>query len=358
MTANKPRSGAGGADPAGRAGAPPAIEVDELTKRYEPDGVQALAGVSFSVAAGEIFGYLGRNGAGKSTTVRILATLARATSGRARVQGLDVAAEPAAVRLHLGVVLQESALDELMSGREHLVLAGRLAGLGKRGSRDRAGDLLEVFGLTAAAGRITARYSGGMRRRLGIALALIRRPPVLFLDEPTTGLDPQSRRALWEQIRALRSEGSTVFLTTQYLAEADELSDRVAIVHGGVIAAVGTPAQLKDQLGTTTIRARTTNPQAQRRVVESTAATPDPHDGDWVRLTVDGDQREVLARLSRVAAMEGDVDRVEVLAPTLEDVFVNVTGTEIEGTSDSDAGGGLAVARRTQGVTSASGSRL
>src|SRR5215218_8866483 len=211
----------------------PAIEVHDLAKRYEPAGVDALTDVSFSVAEGEIFGLLGRNGAGKSTTVRILTTLLRPTGGWARILGIDVVAEPAAVRHLLGVALQDAALDELMTGREHLVLAAQVGGMRTDAAKSRADELLETFGLTAAADRIAARYSGGMRRRLDVSMALVRNPRVLFLDEPTTGLDPQSRRALWDLIRDLRDKGATIFLTTQYLAEADELADRVSVVHDG-----------------------------------------------------------------------------------------------------------------------------
>ena len=218
---------------------PLAVEVRNLEMRYEQAGVQALADVSFGVEEGEIFAYLGRNGAGKSTTVRILTTLLQPTGGHALVCGFDVGTQPAEVRRVIGVALQEAALDDLMTGREHLVLAARLVGLGKVESRQRAEELLEVFGLRVATDRVAARYSGGMRRRLDVTMAMIRRPDVLFLDEPTTGLDPQGRRALWALVRDLRDEGSTVFLTTQNLDEADVLAARVAIVHEGRIASHG-----------------------------------------------------------------------------------------------------------------------
>ena len=334
-------------------GAAPAIEADDLGKRYEAGGVDALQGVSFAVAPGEIFGFLGRNGAGKSTTVRILATLLRPTSGSARVLGKDVVAEPVAVRSVLGVALQEAALDELMTGREHLVLAARLTGMSKRAARERAAELLELFGLRGASDRIAARYSGGMRRRLDVAMALVRRPPVLFLDEPTTGLDPQSRRALWELIRGLRAEGATVFLTTQYLAEADDLADRVAVVHAGRISAVGTPDELKEQYGITTVRLRASGGQrAVEQVRDATGLDPVPAGSDgWMVLTVPGGEEQVPEIVGRLMASGPPIDRLAVQPSSLEDVFVALTGAEIESGAGGGDDGALAAVRRGIGVT-------
>ena len=336
----------------------PAIEVRDLAKRYEPAGVEALRGVSFTVAEGEIFGFLGRNGAGKSTTVRILTTLLRPTAGTARVLGLDVRSQPAPVRRVLGVALQEAALDELMTGREHLVLAARLGGLRRAAADARAGELLETFGLTGAADRIAARYSGGMRRRLDVAMSLVRRPKVLFLDEPTTGLDPQSRRALWELIRDLRGDGTTVFLTTQYLAEADELSDRVAVVHDGAIAAIGPPQDLKDRFGSTTLRLKVGDRALAARVGQAVGAAPDDvatADGGWITVAVPGGEPAVPGAVARISAMGAPVERLAVVPPSLEDVFVTLTGDEIE----SDAGGGddgaLSAVRRGMGVSAGGG---
>ena len=324
-----------------------AIEVFDLEKRFERGGVQALAGVSFDVDKGEIFGFLGRNGAGKSTAVGILTTLLRPTGGRALVGGFDVSSQPAAVRRVVGAALQDAALDELMSGREHLVLAGRLIGLGRAPSCHRAEELLEVFGLGAAADRIAARYSGGMRRRLDIAMAMVRRPDVLFLDEPTTGLDPQGRRGLWAVVREMRDLGSTVFLTTQNLDEAEELASRVAIVHEGRIAAIGTPAELRDRFGgAATVRLQADAATAAR--IRDSGVAPQPsesHDG-WITVTLDGGATAVPAMLARLGAAGASIGHYSVVTPSLEDVFVNLTGAEIESAVDSGSAAALAAVRR------------
>jgi ABC-2 type transport system ATP-binding protein len=329
----------------------PAIEVEELTKEFA-GGVRALDGVTFTVEQGEVFGYLGRNGAGKSTTVRILTTLLRATSGTASVLGHDVGTDPAAVRKVFGAALQEAALDELMTGREHLEMAGRLAGLGKPRSVERAAELLESFGLRAAADRIAAGYSGGMRRRLDVAMAMVRRPQVLFLDEPTTGLDPQGRRAVWELIRDLRDEGSTVFLTTQYLAEADDLSTRVAVVHEGRIAAIGTAQELKDRQGTTTVRVRV--PPGRAEAITAAVAPDEVRaTGDgWHEITVGGGEAAVPAVVGRLVAGGVTVERLTIHPPSLEDVFVGLTGTEIESSVGGSDKGKITAVRRGVGVPS------
>jgi ABC-2 type transport system ATP-binding protein len=330
-----------------------AIEADELTRHFA-GGVKALDGVSFTVEQGEIFGYLGRNGAGKSTTVRILTTLLRATSGEARVLGHDVRTDPGAVRKVFGAALQEAALDELMTGREHLEMAGRLVGLGKAKAVDRAAELLESFGLKAAADRIAAGYSGGMRRRLDVAMAMVRRPEVLFLDEPTTGLDPQGRRAVWELVRELRDGGSTVFLTTQYLAEADELAGRVAVVHDGRIAAIGTSQELKDRLGTTTIRLQVAAGDG-RRVAEAVAPDPVAEDDGWSVITVLGGEAAVPAVMARLMGAGVKVDRLAIRPPSLEDVFVELTGTQIETSAGGADLGKITAVRRGLGVPTGSG---
>lgn len=329
----------------------PAIEAHDLTKRFGQAGVEALRGVSFGVGEGEIFGFLGRNGAGKSTTVRILTTLLQPTTGWARVLGLDVASEAAAVRRAQGVALQEAALDELMTGREHLILAARLAGTKPAAAKDRAGQLLEVFGLNEAADRVAAGYSGGMRRRLDVATALVCEPRVLFLDEPTTGLDPQSRRALWDLIRQLRHEGTTVFLTTQYLAEADDLCDRVAVVHAGRIVAVGTPEELKDRFGTTTLRLRVAGPGGEDRVREVISTDAVVHvDEGWIVLTVAGGEPAVPSLIGRLSVGGLEIERLAVMPPTLEDVFVSLTGTEVEPSTESGDTGSVSAVRRGLGV--------
>jgi ABC-2 type transport system ATP-binding protein len=227
-----------------------AVEVAGLTKTYRSRAgtVEAVRGVDLRVEAGEMFGFLGPNGAGKTTMVRMLTTLLSITAGTARVAGLDVAREPDAVRQRIGVALQEAGLDARQTGRELLVLQGRLFDLSARGAAERAEELLALVGLRDAAGRRIKSYSGGMKRRLDLASALVHRPDVLFLDEPTTGLDPASRVTVWDEVRRINEQGTTVFLTTQYLEEADQLCDRLAIIDDGLIVREGTPARLKADL--------------------------------------------------------------------------------------------------------------
>jgi ABC-2 type transport system ATP-binding protein len=227
-----------------------AIEATQLVKTFSARGsvVEAVRGVDLEVVAGEVFGFLGPNGAGKSTTVRMLTTLMTITSGSARVAGVDVAQHPDEARRSIGVALQEVGLDPRQTGREVLVLQARLFGMSKAVAVERAQALLELVELVDAADRRIKGYSGGMRRRLDLASALVHQPDVLFLDEPTTGLDPASRLTVWEEVRRINGEGTTVFLTTQYLEEADQLCDRLAIIDGGRIVREGTPANLKAEL--------------------------------------------------------------------------------------------------------------
>jgi ABC-2 type transport system ATP-binding protein len=228
-----------------------AVEATGLVKTYNSRAgtVEAVRGVDLRVDAGEVFGFLGPNGAGKSTTVKMLTTLLTITSGTARVAGLDVARQPDEVRRRIGVALQEAGLDNRQTGRELLVLQGRLFGLSAGQAAERTRELLELVELTDAADRSIKGYSGGMKRRLDLASALVHEPQVLFLDEPTTGLDPASRLTVWDEVRRINERGTTVFLTTQYLEEADQLCDRLAIIDGGVIVREGTPDELKDALG-------------------------------------------------------------------------------------------------------------
>jgi ABC-2 type transport system ATP-binding protein len=262
-----------------------AVIAERLVKTYRGRGgtVEAVRGVDLRVEPGEIFGFLGPNGAGKSTTVRMLATLLTITAGTARVAGIDVASEPDAVRQRIGVALQEAGLDPRQTGRELLVLQGRLFGLSAHGAENRAGELLELVELTDAADRRIKTYSGGMKRRLDLASALVHEPDVLFLDEPTTGLDPASRVTVWEEVRRINDRGTTVFLTTQYLEEADQLCDRLAIIDDGRIVREGTPERLKAEL-----RERLGVPEATLDDVflDATGRT---------RLTVAGEVQEVKA---------------------------------------------------------------
>jgi ABC-2 type transport system ATP-binding protein len=228
----------------------PAVRAEGLVKHFESnDGtVEAVRGVDLEIQSGEIFGFLGPNGAGKSTTVRMLTTLLSITAGRAEVMGTDVARDPEAARRRIGVALQEAGLDPRQTGRELLTLHGRLFGLGSAAAAARAQELLELVGLEEAANRVVKGYSGGMQRRLDLAAALVHEPQVLFLDEPTTGLDPASRLTVWEEVRRINAQGTTVFLTTQYLEEADQLCDRLAIIDDGLIVREGTPVDLKAEL--------------------------------------------------------------------------------------------------------------
>src|SRR3954454_23068501 len=245
-----------------------AIEVEGLVREFKK-GPRAVDGIDLVVSPGEIYGFLGPNGAGKSTTVLMLTTLLPPTSGTARVGGFDVARQGPAVRKAIGAALQEAALDPLLTGREHLRLQASLHALPRKERPLRAEELLDRVGLTHAADRKVRGYSGGMKRRLDLALALIHRPTILFLDEPTTGLDPQSRSALWTEVaRLARDEGVTVFLTTQYLEEADVLADRVGIIDLGRIVAEGTPEALKEQIGRSSVEAVPSDPEEAGRLAE------------------------------------------------------------------------------------------
>ncbi len=303
-----------------------------LVRRF--GSVEAVAGIDLTIEAGEVFGFLGPNGAGKSTTVRMLTTLLRPTEGSASVAGYDVVSEADSVRRAIGVALQDAAIDPLMTGRELLRLQAVLHGIPKSDARRREAELLELVGLVAAADRRVQTYSGGMRRRLDLALALVHEPQVLFLDEPTTGLDPNSRVVLWDEVRKLnRESGATVFLTTQYMEEADQLAGRIAIIDEGRIVAEGTPNQLKSKVGDPTLRVSLAHPDdklnAENVLLEFGEPSPDSADYVAVRLT-GGAQR--VAAVSRALEEAGvEVGSLELRMPTLDDVFQIATGRRLEG---------------------------
>ena len=307
-----------------------AIVVEGLERAF--DEVKAVQGVDLEVGEGEIYGFLGPNGAGKTTTVRMLTTLLLPTGGRATVAGHDVVAEARAVRASIGVALQEAALDPLMTGRELIRLQATLQGLPTAEGRRRADDLLERVDLVAAADRRVGSYSGGMKRRLDLAAALVHEPRVLFLDEPTTGLDPVSRKTIWEEVRELNDEGTTVFLTTQYLEEADQLADNVGIIDNGRIVAEGTPESLKAEIG---------HPHIQLQIAEGSIAAAEEACARIGRLLPPTDARTVLVEVANgaadipptVRALDEagiGVESLELVRPTLDDVFVAKTGYHLE----------------------------
>jgi ABC-2 type transport system ATP-binding protein len=311
------------------------IEVEGLVRFFKK--VRAVDGIDLEVAPGEIYGFLGPNGAGKSTTVHMLTTLLPPTAGRARVAGFDIAREGPKVRAAIGAALQEAALDPLLTGRDHLRLQTALHGLPRAERKRRSQELLERVGLTLAADRRVKGYSGGMKRRLDLALALVHSPRILFLDEPTTGLDPQSRSALWGEVgRLAKEDGVTVFLTTQYLEEADVLADRVGIIDHGKIVAEGTPAALKAQIGRPTVEAIPAEPDDRARLAdllqhfgEPTGASPN---GVAVRLQTG---IENLVDIVRALDAEGlRVAHLQLHAPSLDDVFLAKTGRSLEGAGE------------------------
>lgn len=308
---------------------PPAISARGLRKRY--GRTDALDGFDLEVPAGTVHGLLGPNGAGKTTAVRCLSTLTRADAGAATIAGLDVRAAPGKVRRRLGLVGQSHAIDEALTGRQNLTLFARLSGLDRRRAHDRTTELLDAFDLTEAGGRAAGGYSGGMRRRLDIAAALVLRPDVLFLDEPTTGLDPRARATVWAAVRGVAASGTTVLLTTQLLDEADQLADHVSIMQAGRVIADGTPAALKDRLGgdrlTITIADRARLDEAVTAVSAALG----------VRATADADTRTVLVEVAAgaralapvVRALDRagvDTDDVLLRRPTLDEVFLHLTG--------------------------------
>ena len=327
-TTPPPASGPGPSE-----GTSSAIRASALARTFK-GGVEAVRGIDLDVSAGEIFGFLGPNGAGKTTTVRMLCTLLPPTAGSAHVGELDVVAEPGAVRKRIGVALQEIGLDPLQTGRELLELQCGLYGIVGGRARERVQELLELVGLVDAAERRTSTYSGGMKRRLDLASALVHSPPVLFLDEPTTGLDPASRITIWEEVRRINGRGTTVFLTTQYLEEADQLCERLAIIDEGRIVARGTPEELKSKLGHDVVSVELAGadmaatqaaigelPGLERVVAEPGALALYIEDGP-------GSIAEIVRRLD---AAQIRVGALSVARPSLDDVFLQATGRRLEG---------------------------
>ncbi len=309
------------------------IEVEGLVREFKK-GPRAVDGIDLRVEPGEIYGFLGPNGAGKSTTVLMLTTLLPPTAGTARVGGYDVVSEGPKVRSVIGAALQEAALDPMLTGRDHLRLQATLQGISRAERKQRAVELLDRVGLSEAADRKVGGYSGGMKRRLDLALALVHRPRIIFLDEPTTGLDIQSRTALWEEVaRLARDDGVTVFLTTQYLEEADVLANRVGIIDHGHIVAEGTPHELKAEIGLPSVHAVPLDHADRERLVSALAPFGESLDGGTgdviVRL------REGLAGLPGVVRAVDDAGlklaHLEIQAPSLDDVFLAKTGRSLEG---------------------------
>jgi ABC-2 type transport system ATP-binding protein len=317
------------------------IEVEGLVREFKK-GPRAVDGIDLRVEPGEIYGFLGPNGAGKSTTVLMLTTLLPPTAGTARVGGYDVVREGPKVRTVIGAALQEAALDPLLTGRDHLKLQATLQAIPRSERRARGDELLERVGLAEAADRKVGGYSGGMKRRLDLALALVHRPRILFLDEPTTGLDPQSRTALWDEVaRLAREDGVTVFLTTQYLEEADVLANRVGIIDHGRIVAEGTPRALKAEIGRPTVEAEPADGVDPAAVEAAMARFGEvvggQHRGVAVRL-----QHGVTGLADVVRALDAErlaVDNLTLHAPTLDDVFLAKTGRTLEGAGEEENGG-------------------
>ena len=310
------------------AGTAYAIEAHDLVKTY--GDLNALDGFGFAVPAGTVFGLLGPNGAGKSTTIKILTTLTEATSGTATVAGLDVRREADAVRRAIGVVTQRSGTDPQATGRENLLLAGRIQGMRGAEVRSRADDLLERFSLTDAARRVVRTYSGGMQRRLDVAMGLMHRPEVLFLDEPTTGLDPEARAEMWAEISRLADEGTTVLLTTHYLEEADQLADRLVIVDRGRLVVEGTPEQLKSGLHGDAVVVELATESAVAAARETVATVPGTSEitveGRSVRARVDSGATAVPAVLTALDTAGIGVAAITVARPSLDDVYLRHTG--------------------------------
>ena len=311
-----------------------AVDVKNIKKTFKTkqDTVEAVKDVSFEVKKGEIFGLLGPNGAGKSTTILMLTTLLQVTGGEAKILDLDVVKDDRLAREKIGVALQDTGIDNLLTGRELFFTTARLWGFSKKDSETRTNELLELVGLTEAADRRVKTYSGGMKRRLDLGLSLVNSPEVLFLDEPTTGLDPGSRRVLWDEIKRLRDSGVTIILTTQYLEEADELADRIAIIDEGLVVAEGTSDQLKASIGGDVI---TLSFNSEKEVTLAKELFPESlQEKNELRITVEDGASKIPSYINELTVNGIDVSSVTASKPTLDDVFLNVTGYRLEGTSE------------------------
>jgi ABC-2 type transport system ATP-binding protein len=319
--------------------APLAVEVTGLRRTFKGD-VEAVRGIDLTVREGEVFGFLGPNGAGKTTTVRMLCTLLPITAGSARVAGADVARDPARVRTKIGVALQEIGLDPVQTGRELLELQCGMYGMSPARAKARTTELLDLVGIADAADRRTKTYSGGMKRRLDLASALVHSPAVLFLDEPTTGLDPASRLTVWDEVRRINDAGTTVFLTTQYLEEADQLCDRLAIIDRGEIVAEGTPEQLKSAMGhdVVTITLPDADHDAAKAALEGLPGVQQVvEERDALALYVDNGAQSVPGVIARLNSAGLQAKAVSVSRPTLDDVFLKATGRRLEGDEETTA---------------------
>ena len=308
-----------------------AVEAKNLKKTFKTKqgNVEAVRDVSFKVNKGEIFGILGPNGAGKSTTILMLTTLLRITSGTAKINDLDVVKNDSEVRNKIGIALQDTGIDNLLTARELFYTTARLWGLSKSKSKDRTEEMLNLVGLTEAADRRVKTYSGGMKRRLDLGLSLVHKPEVLFLDEPTTGLDPGSRRVLWDEIKKLRDEGVTIILTTQYLEEADELANRISIIDEGLVVAEGTPDELKSSIGgdVITLTFRTDDDEIKAQTIIENSDIED----NQIRVTVENGAEKIPNLLNQLVSKDINVQSVSANKPSLDDVFLKVTGYRLEG---------------------------